>query len=185
MGMIIRSFTWALITMAKRMKKVSTLLSLEASESGWGVIIMNFVNKWGRSYSQYVQIARLEWRKLWFVRKGISSEYCYVIFSSVIYLAARTIGANSDTSINVSRIPNTALLFNAGMKSYIPLETAAIFFLANLFLKHGISSDYVMVDFICIGLLDLFRTRTENYKRKIHTHSGIRTRDLPPTKRTR
>ena len=26
----------------------------------------------------------------------------------------------------------------ANMKSYIPLETAAIFFLANLFLKHGI-----------------------------------------------
>ena len=31
------------------------------------------------------------------------------------------------------------------MKSYIPLETAAIFFLANLFLKQGISSEYVMV----------------------------------------
>ena len=52
------------------------------------------------------------------------------------------------------------------MNSYIPLETAAIFFLANHFLKHRISSEYVMVDFICMGLLDLFGTRTENYKMK-------------------
>ena len=41
------------------------------------------------------------------------------------------------------------------MKSYIPLETAAIFFLANLFLKQALSSEYVMVDFICMVLLDL------------------------------
>ena len=39
----------------------------------------------------------------------------------------------------------------ADMKSYIPLETAAIFFQANLFLKQGISSEYVTVDFICMG----------------------------------
>ena len=32
-------------------------------------------------------------------------------------------------------------------KGYIPVETTAIFFLANLFLKQGISSEYVMVDF--------------------------------------
>ena len=37
------------------------------------------------------------------------------------------------------------------MKSYMPLKMAAIFFLANLFLKQGISSEYVMVDFINIG----------------------------------
>ena len=49
------------------------------------------------------------------------------------------------------------------MKSYIPLETAAIFFLANLFLKQGISSKY---DFICIGILGLQRAKTENYKMK-------------------
>ena len=49
------------------------------------------------------------------------------------------------------------------MKSYIPLETAAIFFLANLFLKHGISSKYVMVDSIC-GILGLQGAKTENYK---------------------
>ena len=36
------------------------------------------------------------------------------------------------------------------MKIYIPLETSDIFFLANLFLKQGISSEYVMVDFICM-----------------------------------
>ena len=50
------------------------------------------------------------------------------------------------------------------MKSYIPLETAAIFFLANLFLKQGISSEYVMVDFICMGELGLQGAKTENYK---------------------
>ena len=43
------------------------------------------------------------------------------------------------------------VLFKAGMKSYMSLETAAIFFLAKLFPKHGISSEYVTVDFICTG----------------------------------
>ena len=52
------------------------------------------------------------------------------------------------------------------MKSYIPLETAAIFVLANFYVKQGISSEYVMVDFICMGLLDLWGARTENYKMK-------------------
>ena len=45
--------------------------------------------------------------------------------------------------------------FIAKMNSDIPLETAGIFFLANLRLKYNISSVYVMVDFIC-----------ENYKMK-------------------
>ena len=64
------------------------------------------------------------------------------------------------------------------MKSYIPLETAAIFFLANLFLKQGISAEYIMVDFICMGKLGLQGAKTENYKMKILAHSGIRTHDL-------
>ena len=54
----------------------------------------------------------------------------------------------------------------AYMKSYIPLETAAIFFLANLFLKQGISSEYVMVDFIFMGKLGLQGAKTENNKMK-------------------
>ena len=52
------------------------------------------------------------------------------------------------------------------MKSYIPLETAAIFFLANLFPEQGISLEYVMADFICMGLLGLQGAKTENYKIK-------------------
>ena len=52
----------------------------------------------------------------------------------------------------------------AGKKNYIPQETTAIFFLANLFLKQGISSEYVMVDFICMSTLGLQGARTENYK---------------------
>ena len=52
------------------------------------------------------------------------------------------------------------------MKSNIPLETAAIFFLANIYLKQGISSEYVMVGFICMGFLDLWGARTENNKMK-------------------
>ena len=52
------------------------------------------------------------------------------------------------------------------MKSYMPLETAAIFFLGNLFLKQGIGSEYVMVDFICMGKLGLLGAKTENYKMK-------------------
>ena len=58
------------------------------------------------------------------------------------------------------------MCIKADMKSYIPLETAAIFFPANLFLKQGIISEYVMVNFICMDLLNLFGTRTKNYKMK-------------------
>ena len=50
------------------------------------------------------------------------------------------------------------------MKSYIPLETAAILVIANQYLKQHISSEYVMVDLICMRLLDLWETRTKNYK---------------------
>ena len=53
-------------------------------------------------------------------------------------------------------------IVKADMKSYIPLETAAIFFLANLFPKQGIGSEYVTADFICMGLLGLQGAKTEN-----------------------
>ena len=43
------------------------------------------------------------------------------------------------------------MLLQAGVKSYIPLKTAAIFFLANLFPKQGISAECLKVDFICMG----------------------------------
>ena len=55
------------------------------------------------------------------------------------------------------------------MKSDIQSETAAIFFLANIYLKHGIGQVYVLVDFIYMGSLDL---RTENYKMKISCPHG-------------
>ena len=41
------------------------------------------------------------------------------------------------------------------MKSYILLQTEAIFFLSNLYVKQGIGSVYVMVDFICKDYLEL------------------------------
>ena len=79
----------------------------------------------------------------------------------------------SNTSNIVSLSTSIGMcLLKAYMKSYIPLETAAIFFLANLDLKQGISSEYVMVDVICMGLLDLWGIT----KWKIHAHSGIWTR---------
>ena len=48
----------------------------------------------------------------------------------------------------------------------ISLETAVIFYLANLYLKQGIGLVYVMVDFICMRLLDLWGAQIENYKMK-------------------
>ena len=39
------------------------------------------------------------------------------------------------------------------MNSDIPMQTAAIFFLTNFYLKQGIGYVYVIVDFICMGLL--------------------------------
>ena len=47
------------------------------------------------------------------------------------------------------------------MKSYILLQTAAILFLSNLYLKQGISSVYVMVDFIYKGYIELSWSRVE------------------------
>ena len=73
------------------------------------------------------------------------------------------------SSVKESRPNSEWILFHtihvkADMKSYIPLETTAIFFLANLFPKQGISSEYVTADFICMGLLGLQGAKTENYK---------------------
>ena len=42
-----------------------------------------------------------------------------------------------------------------------------------------------MVDFIRMGLLELCGSRVEHELQKILAHSGIRTRDLPLTKRAR
>ena len=53
-------------------------------------------------------------------------------------------------------------VIKADMKSFIQLETTAIFFL-----KQSISSKYVIVDFIGMGLLDPWGERTKNYKMKI------------------
>ena len=52
---------------------------------------------------------------------------------------------------NYEHYSTLILILKADMKSYIPLETAAIFFLANPFPKQGISSEYVTADFICMG----------------------------------
>ena len=68
-------------------------------------------------------------------------------------------------------------LLKADMKSYLPLEMVAIFFLANLFTKQGFSSEYVTVDFICMGKRGLQGAKTENYKIKTLDHSGTRTHD--------
>ena len=38
-----------------------------------------------------------------------------------------------------------------------------------------------MVDFICMGLLDIRAAQIDNYTIKILAHTGIRTRDLPLT----
>ena len=41
------------------------------------------------------------------------------------------------------------------MNSDLPMETAVTFIFLNFFVKQGIRSVYVMVDLICMGLLDL------------------------------
>ena len=62
------------------------------------------------------------------------------------------------------------------MNSYISLERAAVYFLVNLFLQLGISSEYAMVDFICMGLFDLLAVQTDNYIMKHScTHWGSNT----------
>ena len=77
--------------------------------------------------------------------------------------------------------------FKANMNSYILLQTAAIFFLSSLYLKQGIGSVYVMVGFICKGLSRDVKNASQVRitKLKILADCGIRTRDLPFTKRAR
>ena len=50
-------------------------------------------------------------------------------------------------------------------------------FLSNLDLKQGIGLVYVMVDFICMGFLDLQGTEPRITKLKSIAHSGTRTHD--------
>ena len=69
--------------------------------------------------------------------------------------------------IVISLISQTALKlldqhFIANTNSDIPLETAAIFFPENFYLKHGIGLVNVMLDFICMGLVDMWGAQTEN-----------------------
>ena len=67
--------------------------------------------------------------------------------------------------------------FEADMKSYKPLETAAIFFLANLFPKQGISSEYVTADFIRWAYSGCKERKPRISKWKILAHTGTRTHD--------
>ena len=54
----------------------------------------------------------------------------------------------------------------ADMNSDIPQETTVIFFLAKLYLPQGIISEYVIINFICMGLFKLRGARTINYQMK-------------------
>ena len=65
----------------------------------------------------------------------------------------------------------------ADLKSNIPLETADIFSVPNHFLKQDISSEYVMVDFIFMGLFGLQGAKPRIIKWKILAHSGTRSND--------
>ena len=84
----------------------------------------------------------------------------------VTFILSWLLCMNVYTLYNMLENASIQTVFKADMKSYIPLETAAIFFLANLFPKQGISSEYVTADFICKGLLGLQGAKTENYKMK-------------------
>ena len=59
------------------------------------------------------------------------------------------------------------------MNSDIQLETAAIFFLSNFYLKQCISRVYIIVDFIWMSLLELQGTRSE----KLQNEKFLLTRD--------
>ena len=69
----------------------------------------------------------------------------------------------------------TLVKADKNVKSYIPLEMAAIFFfLGNLFLKKGISWEYVIVEINCMGYKE---QKPRITKWKILAHSGTWTHD--------
>ena len=75
------------------------------------------------------------------------------------------------------------------MNSDIPLESAAILYLANIYLKQGIGYVYVMVDLICMDAFNIYSICEECEPRitkwKILANSLIWTRDRSLPKRTR
>ena len=63
--------------------------------------------------------------------------------------------------------------FNANINSDKPLQTTAIFFLSNIYLKQGISYVYVTVEFISMGFLGLQGAEARFIKWKLLiTYSG-------------
>ena len=94
---------------------------------------------------------------------GDSYKYWKCIYIMVII---EMINYFEQICINGRELNQLTSSVKADMKSYIPLETAAICFLANFFPKQGISSEYVTVDFICMGELGVQGAKTENYKMK-------------------
>ena len=65
----------------------------------------------------------------------------------------------------------------ADINSDIQLETASIFSIEPLS-KTGYRLGVFLIDFICMGLLDLWGAQAEIYKVKNIARSGIRTRDI-------
>ena len=87
-----------------------------------------------------------KWNQAW-----RPSEVYRCIEKEKVNFKSREVNCLKECALALNPSRGTALLLKANMKSYKQLETAAIFFLANLFLKQGIGYVYVMVDFICTG----------------------------------
>ena len=86
--------------------------------------------------------------------------------------------AKTKNSYCFLKIPVSLIdLTKADWKSYILLQTAAIFFLSKRYLKHGIGSVYVMVDFICKGYLELSGSRA---KRELQNQNFLGTVGFEP-----
>ena len=88
---------------------------------------------------------------------GGDGTICQVLNSAFVKQQGTGAADMKPMTITFGAIPTGML--KADMKSYILLQTAAIFFISNLYLKQGIG--LVMVDFICKGYLELSGTRVE------------------------
>ena len=130
---------------------------------------MEFTLRYNMEWKEIILKAAFEWIFNAF-SIGIYNKKIYdtsIIINSMSCITPITYISTTTHSIMGRGLKGTVwLILKADMKSYIPLETAAIVFLANLFPKQGFRSEYVTADFICMCLLGLKGAKTKNYKMK-------------------
>ena len=89
------------------------------------------------------------------------SVLCYILeYSYIVQIVKR----RTSHVVFFFNMQNTIKHYNWSGVLYSPGDDSHIF--SEPWFKQGIHSEYVIVDFICMGLVDLLEAQTQNYKMK-------------------